>query len=102
MRAGWGESVPENPKSFLHESLVQPGGGINQIRGTDSGQLHHHLANISAFEKADERAHRLVDSFHDSLLVLQFAGAEIAAHFDFKFTPTIQPIAYNKPFHRQS
>src|ERR1035441_6920916 len=43
-------------------------------------QFHHHLTHVLPFEKTDESAHRLVDSFHHRFLVLQLAGFEIAAH----------------------
>src|SRR5208283_1135567 len=56
--------------------------------GPGSSQLHHHLANIFSCEEAEKRAHRLLNSFHNRFLVLQFAGAEIAAHFFFKFALT--------------
>jgi hypothetical protein len=52
-------------------------------------------------EKTDERAHRLVDSFHHRLFMLHLAGSEIAAYFFFKFALTGQLIANDQPFHRQ-
>src|ERR1035437_6821578 len=61
------------------------GAAINKSSRRPLGELHHHLADILPLEKANERVHRLVDSFHDRLFVLQFAGSEIAAHFFFKF-----------------
>lgn len=62
-----------------------------------SSQFHHHLANVPAGEESDERPHRIFDSFHRSFLVLQFAGAEIAANFFFKFILAIQPVPNKQP-----
>src|SRR5512142_416529 len=42
-------------------------------------QPDHHFANVLPPKKAQERAHRLVDSVHDGFLVLQLAGLEIAS-----------------------
>src|ERR1017187_5983861 len=69
------------------------GAAINKSSRRHLGELHHHLTDILPLEKTDERAHRLVDSFHHGIFVLQFAGSEIAAHFFFKFVLAIEPIA---------
>src|ERR1019366_2315098 len=69
---------------------------MSLIRKGGSSQLHHHLTDVLPFEKTDESAHRLVDSFHDRFLVLHLAGFEIAAHFLFELGLTVQPSRVRK------
>ncbi len=64
-------------------------------------QFHYHLAHILPLEKAEERTHRLVDSFHHCLFALQLAGLEISTHFFSELSLTIQPIKNHQTLHRQ-
>ena len=64
-------------------------------------QLHHHLADVPPLEEAEERAHRLVDSFHDRFLVLHLASFEIAPHFLLKLGLAVQPVKNHQPLHGQ-
>ena len=52
----------------------------DQGLAANSGQLDHHLADISAVEETDESFRRLVDSLHHGFLVLQLARPDIRAH----------------------
>ena len=52
-------------------------------------------------EKAEECTHRLVDSFHHCLFVLQLAGLEKSPHFFSELSLTVQPIKNHQTFHRQ-
>ena len=55
-----------------------------------------------ALEQTEESCHGLIDPHDYRFMVLQFTGPKISAHFLFKFSPTVQPVANDHPFHRQS
>ena len=66
-----------------------------------SADLHQADEYLRLMKEAEERAHRLVDSFHDRFLVLHLASFEIASHFLFELDLAIQPVKTHQPLHGQ-